>query len=166
LGGGGSGFAGSVVSMAGCYWDVERSGRGWSAGGVGVSTAEMSFRGTYAGWDFDGVWDIGEGGYPWLRGLVPESIPGASFEQGRVVSAKVMDKPLVRVVGGVIYVNARKGEPVRVRVIDMRGKTVAGYNVVGTARLSVKNKAASGRYIVEVSRRGRREGVWSMRIFR
>jgi hypothetical protein len=167
LGGGAGGFAGGVVSIAGCYWDAERSGRGVSAGGVGVSTAEMSSEGTYVGWDFAGVWDIGAVGYPWLRGLAPEEIPGVFLERRRrVASAGVSGKPLVRVVGRVVYVNAPNGEPVRIRLIDMRGKTVAKYDVVGMTKVLIDNRAVSGRYILEASRRGKREGVRSVRFFK
>ncbi|MCL2079680.1 MAG: hypothetical protein FWH17_07560 [Oscillospiraceae bacterium] len=35
----------------------------------GRSTAQMSDITTYAGWDFDDVWEMGEGGYPVLRGM-------------------------------------------------------------------------------------------------
>jgi hypothetical protein len=167
LGGGAGGFSGGVVSIADCYWDAERSTRGLSAGGIGVSTAEMSSEGTYAGWDFARVWDIGAVGYPWLRGLVPEEIPGVFLERRRrVESADVSGKPLVRVVGRSVYVNAPKGEPVRIRLIDMRGKTVARYDVVGAAKLSIGDRAVSGRYLLEASRRGKREGVWSVRFFK
>jgi len=166
LGGGGYGSAGGAVSIEGCYWDVGRSRRPASVDGVGVSSADMRRKGTYAGWDFDGVWDIG-GGYPWLRGLEPDSIPGIFFERRRAapVTVTVSAKPLLRVIGRAIYVNAPPGEPVRIRLIDMRGKTIAKYEVAGAKKLSM-DKAASGGYIVEARRRGRWEAVSSVGIFK
>lgn len=161
-----SGVAGGdAVLIAGCYWDVERSGKVASAGGRGRGTAEMSRRSTYIGWDFAEVWDIAVGrGYPWLRGLAPGSVPGVSFERKRSIAA-VSVKPLIRVVGRAIRVNAQSGEPIQIRLLDMRGKTVAMYNAVGSAKLFI-DKIPSGRYIAEASERGRRVGVSAIRILK
>jgi hypothetical protein len=165
LGGGDHGSAGGAVSVEGCYWDAGRSMRGVSAAGAGRVTAEMLRRSTYIGWDFEDVWSIG-GGYPRLRGLEPDSVPGVSFEQRRASVSASGKRPLVRVAGGVVYVNAPKGESVRIRLVDMRGKVVAMYDVVGTARLSIGKKAASGRYILEARRRGARVFVSPMRVLK
>jgi hypothetical protein len=98
---------------------------------------------------------------------MPEELPGASLERRRrVASADVSGKPLVRVAGRSVYVNAPKGERVRIRLIDMRGKTVVRYDVTGMTKLSICDRAVSGRYILEASRRGKREGVWSVRFFK
>jgi hypothetical protein len=164
LGGGNFGSAGGAVLMTGCYWDVGKSGMNASAGGVGASTAEMRLAETYAGWDFESVWEI-NGGYPKLRGLAPDSIPGIFAQQRRTPSPEVSVRPPVRVVGRAVYVNARQGERVQIRLIDMKGKIVARYNVTGTKKLSI-DKAASGAYIVEARRSGRRIFVSSMRIFK
>jgi hypothetical protein len=166
LGGGNPGYSGGAVSIAGCYWDAERSGMTVSVGGVGRGTAEMRLRGTYAGWDFESVWEI-DGGYPRLAGLAPDLAPEVSFEQRRVSAppAPVSAKPLVRVAGRAVYVNARPGESVQIRLIDMRGKTIARYDVAGAKKLSM-DKLAAGGYILEARRRGRREFVSSMRILR
>lgn len=62
------------------FWDIEASGRTDSAGGVGLTTAQMQTIGTYldAGWDFQGEsangtsqwWTMPEaGGYPVLSDL-------------------------------------------------------------------------------------------------
>jgi hypothetical protein len=77
--GGGLSGLGAVTN---CFWDIESSGKATSAGGTGLSTAEMRTAGTFleAGWDFVGetengtndIWWIDEGqDYPrlwWERG--------------------------------------------------------------------------------------------------
>ena len=68
-----------TVEMENCFWDIETSGQTESAGGTGLTTAEMKARSTYteAGWDFinetengtDNYWAIDEDlndGYPYL----------------------------------------------------------------------------------------------------
>jgi len=163
LGGGDDGAAGGAVSMTGCYWDAERSGSGASVGGVGMGTEAMRRKETYAGWDFEGVWEI-DGGYPRLRGLAQDSVPGFSFEQRRPpAAAPASVKPLARAAGRAVYVNARPGERVRIRLIDMRGKTVAKYETAGAKKLLIDN-VPSGVYIVEAGRRGRREFAAPIRI--
>ena len=63
--------------VADCFWDVETSGQSSSAGGTGLTTAEMQTAGTFldASWDFvdetangtDDIWWILEGrDYPRL----------------------------------------------------------------------------------------------------
>jgi len=62
------------------YWDIETSGQSTSAGGEGMTTAQMKQRTTFTGWDFDCVWNIVEGvDYPYLRwekDEVPEGCEG------------------------------------------------------------------------------------------
>ncbi len=50
------------------FWDIETSGQETSAGGSGLTTAEMQDQYTYesAGWDFDSVWGYNYGEYPFL----------------------------------------------------------------------------------------------------
>jgi len=53
-----------------CFWDMEISGATTSAGGIGLTTAEMQTALPFleAGWDFDNVWMICEGtDYPRLQ---------------------------------------------------------------------------------------------------
>ena len=72
---------GTVTSS---YWDTQTSGQSTSAGGTGLTTAQMqdlsSFQTTYAGFDFQNVWSppnqTGQGGqvsanYPQLYALTP-----------------------------------------------------------------------------------------------
>lgn len=53
----GTNTSGTVTA---CYWDTQTSGLTISAGGIGKITAEMKQQGTFAGWDFAGVWRIAE----------------------------------------------------------------------------------------------------------
>ncbi|MCA3586305.1 MAG: filamentous hemagglutinin N-terminal domain-containing protein [Methylocystis sp.] len=71
--------------IAQSYWDTQSTGQSGSAGGTGLTTAQMqditSFRTTYAGWDFDNVWSppnqVGQNNgsatayYPQLYSLSP-----------------------------------------------------------------------------------------------
>jgi hypothetical protein len=157
---------GEAVSIVDCYWDAERSGKGASAGGRGRGTAEMSRQGAYVGWDFEGVWETGDVGYPWLRGLVPELPPGVAFGPARVaVAAGPVAKPLMRVAGGALFVNARPGVSMQIRLVDMRGRIAARYDAVGTAKLALDN-VPSGRYIAEAIERGRRVGAAQVRVLK
>lgn len=51
-----------------CYYDSETSGYISSDGGTPKTTAEMMQEPTFAGWDFDDIWDMDEGiTYPYLQ---------------------------------------------------------------------------------------------------
>ncbi len=76
-GGGLTGCAGGGSSVTDSFWDAQTSGRAESAGGIGLTTAEMQTASTFidAGWDFVGetgngtedIWMMPtEGGYPLL----------------------------------------------------------------------------------------------------
>lgn len=55
------------------FWDTQTSGQAASAGGTGLSTAQMKQQANFtgAGWDFTGTWRIYEGNtYPLLRSLL------------------------------------------------------------------------------------------------
>jgi len=52
-------------SVAASYWDTTVSGVSTSAGGTGLTTAQMTAEASYVGWDFEGTWTITEGqSYP------------------------------------------------------------------------------------------------------
>jgi hypothetical protein len=55
------------ATVTNSYWNTETSGLTVSAGGEGLTTAEMIQQVTYTGWDFDDIWYINEGkDYPYL----------------------------------------------------------------------------------------------------
>ncbi len=64
VGGLAGGNSGDVTA---CFWNTQTSGRTWSAGGTGLTTAEMQTESTFKCWVGDGVWTIDEGrDYPRL----------------------------------------------------------------------------------------------------
>ncbi|MCX5644071.1 MAG: hypothetical protein NTZ17_05220 [Phycisphaerae bacterium] len=51
-----------------CFWDVQSAGQTESAGGTGLTTAEMHTAGAFVGWWYGSIWTIDEGkDYPRLR---------------------------------------------------------------------------------------------------
>jgi len=94
---GGSSYGSDVT---GCFWDAQTSGPTWSAGGTGVTTAEMLDIRTYlnAGWDFAGetenglheIWRIPEGsGYPVLA--VPHQLEGLGTPENPYLISDALD---------------------------------------------------------------------------
>jgi len=107
---------GSVVDN--CFWDVETSWQGYSAGGVGVqglSTIEMTTQSTFtaAGWDFVGesingieeIWDMdsaNNAGYPFLNWLpieelilgIPQNVTMSSSDLEIMISWDAVDNAL------------------------------------------------------------------------
>jgi len=155
---GASGTGGGTAVM--CYWDSEVSEQETSAGGLGLGrgTMEMMYAPTYVGWDFAGVWGIKNSGknYPHLQEVEPEKYPG--MYKPRQASARQAGKRLLKVRGRVMTINAPQGAAWLIRVVDMKGKTVARYDTRNGTRISL-NKIPPGRYMVEARNRGKRAGV-------
>ena len=66
------GFVGrNLGTVTSSYWDMELSGNDSSAGGVGLTTAQMFVKDSFAGFDFTDVWLPPMGGehFPHLRGV-------------------------------------------------------------------------------------------------
>ena len=88
--GGFAGYSGSNTAVSNCFWDVDSSELGTSAGGTGLVTSKMMDKSTYtaARWDFagekeDGLHEIWQmppsGGYPELSvfaGYTPAQLSG------------------------------------------------------------------------------------------
>jgi len=95
----------------GCFWDTQTSGQATSAGGTGLTTAEMQMAKTLldAGWDFVGevnngtheVWQMPEeGGYPVLAafaGYTPRELQGTGTVEDPYLISDAMD------LGAMIY---------------------------------------------------------------
>lgn len=65
------------AKISNSYWDAEASGCANSAGGDGLTTAEMMRQASFAGWDFSTEWGIDEGSrYPYLW-LFSTTLPAA-----------------------------------------------------------------------------------------
>ncbi|MCL2183328.1 MAG: hypothetical protein FWB85_07655 [Chitinispirillia bacterium] len=138
---------------AACFWDIAASGRGLSALGTGKTPAEMKSLSTYAGWDFENVWGISGGaGYPWLREF-PPGLPEIRHGPKQKMHSRAENIPRVRVAGRTMYVNAPAGAVLRVRLIDMKGRVAAGYDISGGARLPLR-RVPSGKYVLEAAERG------------
>ena len=76
------GFVGYVsgASTDSCFWDTDSSGWTTSAGGEGLTDAEMKIASTFTGamWDFTGTWAINgsiNNGYPYLMNTTDISLP-------------------------------------------------------------------------------------------
>jgi hypothetical protein len=59
----------SGASVSDCFWDQDTSGQSVSAGGTGLTTAQMQDPTTYlnAGWDMEEIWMSEAGDYPTLQ---------------------------------------------------------------------------------------------------
>lgn len=58
-------------AVTGSYWNTQTSGQGASAGGTGLTTAQMQDRTNFAGWDFVDTWRQYDGHtYPLLKDLL------------------------------------------------------------------------------------------------
>jgi hypothetical protein len=164
-GGGFAGASGAGADARMCYWDIAVSTRQTSALGEGKESEYMIYADSYRDgggefWDFENVWDIlreGENYYPYLREVVPakQPTPGMMAKPRQASSALSANSMPVKVRGRVMTVNAPRGAAWQVRIIDMRGRTIARYNVQSAARIAL-NKIPSGRYLVETRDMGKR----------
>lgn len=62
--------------ISNCFWDLNTSNLSSSAGGTGITTAQMKTLSTFtsAGWDFTNIWAICEGtNYPRLKWQIPKT---------------------------------------------------------------------------------------------
>jgi len=142
-------------------WDPPRNPAEW---GIGLPTAQMQQRSTYTNWDFVDVWAIDEGqGYPFLRSLgrpvyyhdnQPSPSPQAdSPAPGVSRTTGTPGTPSVALRGRTLsVVSPAVNSNLQIRVVDLRGRTVARFNTVTTStnnRFPLNNLSA-GRYLVEV----------------
>ncbi|NOQ26978.1 MAG: hypothetical protein GQ564_16580 [Bacteroidales bacterium] len=64
---GNNGFTDSEINLFSCYWEQNSSG---SQSSTLIRTqAQMKTQSTYTGWDFNNIWEMGNSGYPELRGI-------------------------------------------------------------------------------------------------
>ena len=65
-------------TFANSYWDTQTTGQGTSAGGTGMTTAELMTQATYSGWDFTNTWWMSESNTrPLLRAEYSTNITNA-----------------------------------------------------------------------------------------
>jgi hypothetical protein len=136
------------------YWDTQTTGFDVSAAGVGLSTAAMKAESSYEGWDFVSTWAIdanANGGYPTLRVDAPVSV---KFRSAQVRNGANPLLPRVTVRGKTLTLTAVSAQSAyKIRLVDMRGKTVARFKAQGGGSFSLWG-VSSGRYVVEVSGSG------------
>lgn len=86
------GYNSSSHQVLNSYWDTQTSGMATSAGGTGLTTAQMQQQATFTGWDFSAVWSIQAGRYPELRAL---QFPSPRIEQAAGQADPVDALPIV-----------------------------------------------------------------------
>ena len=59
--GGFLGYGGWGSSVSNCYWNIQTSGQGTSAGGTGLTTSQMMNSSNFSGWDLTNTWRIYDG---------------------------------------------------------------------------------------------------------
>jgi hypothetical protein len=58
-----------------CYYDSQASGQPDNEIGTGLDSADMTRKAAYNNWDFNTIWAIGAGTYPYLRANVQDPLP-------------------------------------------------------------------------------------------
>lgn len=109
---GGSGTAGGLVgfnnggSTVNSYWNTQTSGQPTaSAGGTGLTTAQMMQQTTFSGWDFSSTWGIVNGtSYPYIK---PIFTGGVQVVSGTVAGVANTAVPVL--VNGATLVTATTG---------------------------------------------------------
>ena len=82
-------------------------------------------------------------------GALPDELPPTSVLNGKnTVRGNI---PVVTIRGKTLTVNSSTDSKIKIRLVNMMGKTVANFNASGNAKLSLQ-KIPAGAYIVEVNR--------------
>ncbi|MBI3671506.1 hypothetical protein HY249_01790 [Candidatus Azambacteria bacterium] len=71
IGAGGLIGASSFGTVNSSYWDTENSGKTTSAGGTGLTMAQIKTQSSFTGWDFSTIWNIVSGSSPLSNGSSP-----------------------------------------------------------------------------------------------
>jgi endoglucanase len=83
-----------------------------------------------------------------LAEIAGDNIAASARDRAVISNSKTAARPSVSVKGKTLTVNAPFDTKVGIRVVDMRGKTVAKFNAQGGSTLSLK-KIPAGSYIIE-----------------
>ena len=72
-------------TISNSYWDTQTTEQSASAGGTGLTTAQMKQQSSFSGWDFSNVWTMPGGSYPSLQALprTTNSTPNTSGSDAR-----------------------------------------------------------------------------------
>jgi len=81
------------------YWNTETSGQSSSAGGTGLTTAQMKQQATFSGWDFTTTpaWNI-QGAYPYLADLTTCTLTYKAGAGGQVADGLTTATTLAQVI--------------------------------------------------------------------
>jgi len=156
--------------------DLKKDGTGASIG-TSVNLASVFFKFVASGSPFTGViyidnvklgndvisdfneqysvWSVAAGDVE----VSPDKRPGTSsvFDGGRAAAVSASRAPAVTVRGKVLNVTGAANSETRVKLVDMRGKTVASFRAFGSGRFSLANIPA-GRYLAETATAGKKAG--------
>ncbi|MBN1198970.1 MAG: T9SS type A sorting domain-containing protein, partial [Bacteroidales bacterium] len=131
------------------YWDTETSGKSTSSGGLGRTTAQMTWPydvNTFTGWNFINIWAADDdytknNGYPFLGYPVVYPSPDKTISNGQ--SSCYDGDNTVTVAGGGTMVKVRSGATLDV-VADQRVLLLDGTIVLSGGHLHAWIEAGSG----------------------
>jgi hypothetical protein len=140
------------ILVSSSYWDITVSGVDTSntVGELGKTTAEMMQKSTFVNWwDFD-LWQIDEGNsYPYLAWQ-----SGHSTSISRDIVSRGVNRnsfaPTATVRGRTLNVRTSSPANLQVRLIDMRGRTMARFTTEGAGGSFSLSRISAGRYFVEM----------------
>ncbi|MCL2219211.1 MAG: hypothetical protein FWC23_04810 [Chitinispirillia bacterium] len=146
-----------ILAYNTCYWNMDISD-GDERYGIIKTTAEMYRQATFAGWDFNDIWRIKEGeGYPYLA-WQDDGASSISWNRTAKGAGNGIFAPSVTVRGRTLSVKAPPAAELQVRLMDVRGRTLARFAPAGGVGSFSLTQVAAGRYFVDVRdvRTGRR----------
>jgi hypothetical protein len=153
----------ATSSITNSFWDITASNqpvRENEWGGTGLPTDQLMQRNTYENWDFVDIWAIDEGqSYPFLRSLgrpvvdhINQSSPPANHPVASLSKTPASSSLQVTVKSRTLSIATSSfgNQNLQIRVVDMRGKTVARFTTTAiNSNFSLSN-LSTGRYLVEI----------------
>jgi hypothetical protein len=166
-GSGGAGdFGGGVLNDAkvfNSFWDRDVAGVDLSGNRSrgGITTAQMRSKSQFefSGWDMETVWNIDDGnGYPYLRALGPHASLAKKAASVSNKSSAASLAPQAKLRGRTLVITAPSLSDMQIRLIDLRGRSVAKFKSVQVGNVSTfsLSRVPSGMYMLEVRSSGRR----------
>ena len=128
-------------TISNSFWDTETSGQGTSAGGTGLTTAQMMQSSSYGGWDFNSTWAAVNGtSFPYQQRLFSGGVQVASGTVGGYIPT---GQQAALSIDGTGYGSYSIGANGFYYVALPAGTASAGQQV----RVSLANGAQSGAYV-------------------
>jgi hypothetical protein len=135
---------GSYGTVTNSYYDTQTTGQTDTDKGTGKTTAEMKTQSTYAGWDFETIWEINaakNSGYPalrWQTNTTPIRLPQIATGSIRVQSTA----------NAIVLENLPKNA--KIELYNLQGKQIYSTHSVNSQILKIQVQT-KGIYIVKVS---------------